>query len=239
MKDEVYTRQEIYQVAEHTDHLVKETQLRYHIGKMLKRKSILRVGRNLYIKADEAKLKRQYRNVYSSTAEKIIEFMKTKFPLMDYRIWELIWLNEFLNHQLGNNLIFVEIEKIGCEVVFHSLREILQSTSVLLMPTTEQLLLYREHDSVIINRLITEAPKGKPYVHNVLLEKIIVDLFANKSLFHILSPADFPDAVSEMFRKYIINQTSMFRYAKRRNKAREIYAFLTEETDAELVVEVK
>ena len=239
MKDEVYTRQEIYQVAEHTDHLVKETQLRYHIGKMLKRKSILRVGRNLYIKADEAKLKRQYRNVYSSTAEKIIEFMKTKFPLMDYRIWELIWLNEFLNHQLGNNLIFVEIEKIGCEVVFHSLREILQSTSVLLMPTTEQLLLYREHDSVIINRLITEAPKGKPYVHNVLLEKIIVDLFANKSLFYILSPADFPDAVSEMFRKYIINQTSMFRYAKRRNKAREIYAFLTEETDAELVVEVK
>ena len=239
MKDEVYTRQEIYQVAEHTDHLVKETQLRYHIGKMLKRKSILRVGRNLYIKADEAKLKRQYRNVYSSTAEKIIEFMKTKFPLMDYRIWELIWLNEFLNHQLGNNLIFLEIEKIGCEVVFHSLREILQSTSVLLMPTTEQLLLYREHDSVIINRLITEAPKGKPYVHNVLLEKIIVDLFANKSLFHILSPADFPDAVSEMFRKYIINQTSMFRYAKRRNKAREIYAFLTEETDAELVVEVK
>ena len=239
MKDEVYTRQEIYQVAEHTDQLVKETQLRYHIGKMLKRKSIMRVGRNLYIKADGAKLKRQYRNVYSSTAEKIIEFMKTKFPLMDYRIWELIWLNEFLNHQLGNNLIFLEIEKIGCEVVFHSLREILQSTSVLLMPTTEQLLLYREHDSVIINRLITEAPKGKPYVHNVLLEKIIVDLFANKILFHILSPADFPDAVSEMFRKYIINQTSMFRYAKRRNKAREIYAFLTEETDAELVVEVK
>lgn len=239
MKDEVYTRQEIYQVAEHTDQLVKETQLRYHIGKMLKRKSIMRVGRNLYIKADEAKLKRQYRNVYSSTAEKIIEFMKTKFPLMDYRIWELSWLNEFLNHQLGNNLIFLEIEKNGCEVVFHSLREILQSTSVLLMPATEQLLLYREHDSVIINRLITEAPKGKPYVHNVLLEKIIVDLFANKILFHILSPADFPDAVSEMFRKYIINQTSMFRYAKRRNKAREIYAFLTEETDAELVVEVK
>lgn len=239
MKDEVYTRQEIYQVAEHTDQLVKETQLRYHIGKMLKRKSIMRVGRNLYIKADGAKLKRQYRNVYSSTTEEIIEFMKTKFPLMDYRIWELSWLNEFLNHQLGNNLIFLEIEKNGCEVVFHSLREILQSTSVLLMPTTEQLLLYREHDSVIINRLITEAPKGKPYVHNVLLEKIIVDLFANKILFHILSPADFPDAVSEMFRKYIINQTSMFRYAKRRNKAREIYAFLTEETDAELVVEVK
>jgi len=82
--------------------------------------------------------------------------------------------------------------------------------------------------------LVTEAPKSDDEPYQVPLEKLIVDLFANKSL--MLSKGDYATAIEMMFAKYCIDQVSMLRYARRRNKVREVFGFLREKTTIELLV---
>lgn len=48
---------------------------------------------------------------------------------------------------------------------------------------------------------------------------------------------DYPSAIEEMFAKYQIDQKAMFRYARRRNKAKVLSLFLQHNTDSEVLVE--
>jgi hypothetical protein len=41
----------------------------------------------------------------------ILEFVKERFPLLAFFIWEIRAYNEFSNHQTAINLIFIEVEK--------------------------------------------------------------------------------------------------------------------------------
>ena len=72
---------------------------------------IVRVGRNQYKKVEKEPKKGVFTGVYSHAALQVIQYMQEQFPLLSYRVWELSWLNEFFNHQLAHNLIFVEVEK--------------------------------------------------------------------------------------------------------------------------------
>ena len=143
------------------------------------------------------------------------------------------WLNECFNHQIVHNKIFVEVEKDGCDFVFSALVEKFPG-KVQLRPNAQEILQYGTDDGVIIDRLVTEAPKsdGEPY--QVPLEKLIVDLFANKNL--MFSKGDYATAIETMFAKYRIDQVSMQRYARRRNKVKDVFGFLRDKTAIELLV---
>lgn len=236
MPDAVLSRQDILHAMQKIDVCFEETQLRYLMEKLQKLKSIVRVGHNQYKKITETEVKYEYSNLYSETAIKVIAQMEERFPLLDFRIWEFSWLNEFLNHQIAHNKIFLEVENEGCEFAYSDLAEKYKG-HILLRPTIEELLRYGVDDGIIIDRLVTESPKGQPERYNVLLEKLIVDMFANKKLQKMISSADYPMAIDDMFAKYQINQVKMFRYAQRRNKAKVLYGFLKEKTNIEVLVE--
>ena len=161
--------------------------------------------------------------------------MDEEFPLIEYRIWEFSWLNEFLNHQIGRNYIFLEVEKEGCEFVFERIVSEFAG-KVLLKPDLNQILRYGIDNSIIIDRLISESPKGRNKQHQLAIEKLIVDLFANKRLKEMLSFGDYPAALEAIFSLYEVDQVKMFRYARRRNKEREIREFLQNKTNIELKV---
>lgn len=54
-------------------------------------------------------------------------------PYLDFRIFELVQLNEFVNHQIAQNMIFVSVEGELEEDVFNTLWENYEG-SVLLKP---------------------------------------------------------------------------------------------------------
>jgi len=105
---------------------------------------------------------------------------------------------------------------------------------VLLRPKARELQQYSTDDGIIINHLVTEAPKSDGERYQVPLEKLIVDLFANKNL--MLSKGEYPSAIEMMFSKYRIDQVAMLRYARRRNKVKEVFEFLRDKTTIELLV---
>jgi len=194
----------------------------------------VRVGRNQYQKVGKEPKKSVFTGVYSHAALQVIGHMQKQFPLLSYRVWELSWLNEFFNHQLAHNKIFVEVEKEGCDFVFSSLVEKFPGR-VLLTPKAQELLRYGTDNGIVIDRLITEAPKSDEEPYQVPLEKLIVDLFANKNL--MLFKGDYATAIESMFAKYRIDQVSMLRYARRRNKVKDIVEFLRDKTSIELMVQ--
>lgn len=237
ISDNVFTRQDLLLAVQTLDKSFKKTQFRYLLGKLQKSKVVERVGHNLYRKGEKGERKYEYSNLHSDESKKVIKSMTDNFPLLDFRVWELSWLNEFFNHQIGRNVVFLEVENEGCEYAYSELSDDFHGR-ILFKPTLDELLRYGIDNEIIIDRLITESPKGKSERYNVPLEKIVVDLFANKILQGILPKADYPMAIKDIFSKYMIDQVRLFRYAKRRNKGKGLYDFLTEKTDIEVLVEI-
>ena len=101
----------------------KETQFRNLLENLLKSNYIIRVGRNQYAKQDSSHVKKIYTGRYSKEAMQVVDSISEAFPYLDYRVWELCWLNEFLNHLVAHNKIFVEVDKEGREFLFTALSE--------------------------------------------------------------------------------------------------------------------
>ena len=235
MPDHAITRQEILELVREIEPEFREGQMKRLLVYMIETSKIEHVGHNRYRKIMGRVNKAKYENSYSDTAQKIITIMEEEFPLVDYRVWELNWLNEFVNHQLGRNYIFLEVEKEGCEFIFERIMSEFEG-KVLLRPDQDQITRYGANDSIIIDRLISESPKGKAEEYNLTPEKLIVDLFANKRLKGMLSMGDYPEALETIFAMYEVDQVKMFRYARRRNKEKELREFLQSKTNVELKV---
>lgn len=235
MPDYAISRRDILELVRENDPAFREGQLKRLLTYMIETSKIEHVGRNKYRRIKDIMNMAQYENRYSENALQIIDIMQKEFPMVEYRVWELTWLNEFVNHQLGCNYIFLEVENDGCEFVFEKIMAEFEG-KVLLKPDQNQILRYGSNDSIIIERLISESPKGKKEPYNLAIEKLIVDMFANKRLKEMISPGDYPAALENIFSMYEVNQVKMFRYARRRNKETDLKDFLQSRTNVELKV---
>lgn len=236
LKKNIFSRNELYNAAKQLDLSFKETQLRFYIGKLKSDNLIVSLGRNLYAK--NVNVKKNYIPAGSEISNKIISIMKDEYPLVSFRILNLSCMNEFANHLLAHNHVFLELEKDGMDFIYERLQESF-SNKVLLNPSKKEIELYSTLDDIIILPLASECPAGNNEFYNTSLEKLIVDMFANKVFQMFVSRGDYPNALEDMFEKYNINETKLFRYARRRNKAKEIYDFMTQKTNVKLAVEIK
>lgn len=154
--------------------------------------------------------------MYSERAKELIQTVGEAFPLLTFQVWELRWLNEFLNHLVGENIIFLDIEKDGCDFVYEELRDKYDG-ELLLKPDAEQIYRYGKDGTIVIGRLVTEAPKGDAKA-SVPLERIMVELEANKVLRSLISTGEIPQIIRDMYDKYQVDSVKLLRYARRRNK---------------------
>lgn len=235
MPDCTVSRQDIMNLILEVDPAFREGQMKRLLAHMINESMIEHVGRNRYRKISAKTGLKKYDSTYSETAMRVISIMNDDFSMVEFRVWELSWLNEFVNHQLGRNLIFLEVEKDGCEFIFERLVQEFEG-KVLLRPDHDSILRYGANDSIIIDRLISECPKGSREKYNLAIEKLIVDMFANKKLRGMLSEGDYPAALEAIFSSYEVDQVKMFRYARRRNKEVELRSFLEQKTNVELKV---
>lgn len=234
IKKEIFTRQDIFETVHSIDNTFRETQMRNLMEQLLARGTIVRVGRNMYSKNQN---KKKFSAELSGDAKEIKFLLKEKYPYLQFQIWEMTCLNEFLNHLIAHNRIFVDTENDSCESVYTALAD-RYNGRVLLKPTEKELSYYCGENSIIIDRLVGEYPIDTRDAHEIRLEKIVVDLFSNKILQSMVSKGDYPELLNRMFEKYIINQNTLFRYARRRNKADEIAEYIKNNTDVKLLVEV-
>ena len=185
----VFSRKEIEEAAFLCTPDFSKGKMRNLLEDMLSSGSINRVGRNCYVKGNG---KSVYRGELSELALQVKEKIEKDFPYIEFQIWELTWLNEFLNHLVAHNRIFVNVENDGCEFVYMSLNSE-YGNSLLLKPTEKEIDYYTKDNSIIIDRLVSEAPSSEPHIPS--LETIIVEMFGGKALPLLISKGDYAEAL--------------------------------------------
>ena len=95
---------------------------------------------------------------------------------------------------------------------------------------------YATYETILLDRLVSESPKGESSAYGLSLEKLVVDLFANKKLKQMLHFLIIHRPWKICFPLYKIDETKLFRYARRRNKEIEIRDFIKDNTNIQLIV---
>lgn len=194
-----------------------------------------KIGQNSFLVVDTAKKKSEYSYTYSQEMQNIVDRIKREYPLVDFQVWEFVQLNEFVNHQIGKNVFFIEVEHRLEESVFHMLNE--YYSKILLCPKEDLFYTYFEENMLVIQRLLSETPKPLADMKGCALEKLLVDLFSNKLTGQLVERAEYAGIYEEAFRKYYVDEKKMFRYARRRNLEKEIKDFIEKETNIQLLTE--
>lgn len=195
----------------------------------LKNKNIIRpVRRGLYVISH----KPVYKPVLSPNFIELAKQITTTFEDVNYCIWETEWLNEFSQHQSGKQIVLIEIEKDFVESMYYEIKD--SSDYELYLNPDEKTIRYYIAESnypVIIKKMVTRSPvasrieKGGQF-YTPLLEKILVDLFADEQLFYFLQGSELSHIYKNAISNYAIDFTKLFSYAKRRDREEDIRQFL-------------
>lgn len=226
---ESFTRQDLFEFYRYFEPDLKEGTFGWRIYD-LKSKSIIRpLKRGLYV----ISYKPKYRPEISQELIKLAKKVTYKFEDAKHCIWETAWLNEFSQHQASRRIILIEIEKDFTESLYYELKDASRS-ELFLNPDAKTINFYiAESDyPVIIKKLITRSPiairtEKKVKFYTPLLEKILVDLFAEEKLFYYLQGSELMHIYENAISNYAINFTKLFSYAKRRDREQEIKQFMT------------
>lgn len=231
---EPFGRKELFQVLEEQYKGLSQSSYKLKMQRLLELGQIARVGRNLYCIPDNQVPIYYYG--YSEVATEIQKMIHEIHPFLVYRIFELVQMNEFLNHQIAHNTVFVFVEAGLGDFVFETLKEKFPG-KILLNPSVKEYHLYWQDDLIIVGKLLTEAPKGKKAVWHTCLEKMLVDMTAEKVIKTTFSEEEYPDVLEQAFQKYIIDESQMFRYAKRRHIKDDILKIIQSQTTIKLRTE--
>ena len=220
-----FARSDLQVVMEECGYHTSDGITNHMITKLLTSGDIARVGRNRYCVADSLKT---YNFPHSEFAVSVADEITEAHPYLDFRLFELVQLNEFVNHQIAHNIVFVSVEGELEEDVFNTLWE-RHKGSVLLKPNADELFRYLNEDMVVIMKLPTESPKGIAVFWDTRLEKLLVDIAVDKLLRKVVYSGEYPVIYQDAFSKYAIDRNVMFRYARRRGALGKYREFLVNE----------
>ncbi len=190
----------------------KDSSIRWVIHELVKSGDITKVDSKHYYKGV---LKDYSPKVQTGKKKLLKKLISKKYPKLDIVIYETKIFNEWINHQISRNVIFVEVEKYYMQDVFTYLRNHI-TDKILLNPTTEDFYLYAEDNIIIVSSLVSRAPMNKES-YEIKVEKLIVDLFSNDLVSKLFSQSEYATIIDNLFRTYKVNIKTIYSYAKRRN----------------------
>ena len=203
----------------------------YHwaIDKLIQKGKLKKKGHGIYSVSDGVK-RRPFLPSYSEEAQSLEKTISEKYPYVNFTVFETVLMNHFLNHLIGQNTIFLQVEKESSIYVFRYLQEEGRK-NVLYKPNGKEFSLYWDAGTTVITDLISEAPVRSDEPHSIMLEKMLVDMCADKLIASTFSKAELPDVFEQAMNRYVLDCSRMLRYARRRHREEEIKRYMGEEAD--------
>lgn len=163
-----FSRQQVLQSFRNAGYKLSDASFYKKFAAMVKDGDLARVGNGLYcFPGNNA---RPYNHEYSDLAVEVASLIQEQYPLVDFSIMELIQLNDFVNHQLAHNVLFLSVESDVIEFVFDMLKD-QYFGKVFINPTPEMYHQYWSDNMIVINKLTTEAPKNTGIPWHTRLDK--------------------------------------------------------------------
>ena len=191
----------------------------------LKQKNILQEIKKGFYKISDRK---PYKPVIDEQMEKIYNRIIKEFFNQRFVIWSSPWINEFTLHQAFQNFYILEAPYDVTEHVFYKMKE-LEIPDVFLHPDKEQMAKYiiDKDLPVVITNLLLKAPVQKiNKIYVPTLEKILVDLYTDKNTFYMYRGNELKEIFRNALKKYLLNYTKLFHYARRRGKEKELKDYM-------------
>lgn len=225
---EYFTRGDLFNFYRYFEPDLKEGTFGWRIYDLKNKNIIKPLKRGLYVISYEPR----YKPEISPELLKLAKRITDRFEDVKHCIWETEWLNEFSQHQASKRIILIEIEKDFVESLYYELKDSMRN-ELYLNPDEKAIDFYIAESNypVIIKKLITRSPIARRTEKNAkfytpLLEKILVDIFAEEKLFYYLQGSELMHIYENAINSYIINFTKLFSYAKRRDKEQDIKQFM-------------
>ena len=223
-----FTRKELLESFRMAGYMLSEASFYKKVEELVKNGQIVRVGLNVYSLPDNKRLAYEYK--YSELAEEVAREIAQQYPYVNFSIFEFVQLNDFVNHLIAHNVIFLSVEAEILDFVFETLRDKYPG-KVLINPTVEIYHQYWSDDMIVLGKLTTEAPKGQKASWHTRLEKMLVDIMAEPLLLASISRAEYPHIYEDAFERYIVDENGLFRDASRRKVTKKIKELIRKETD--------
>ena len=219
-----YSHKELLELLKNIKPDLADTTYHWSISCLIRDGKILRRGYDAYSIFQGEKL-REYRPLYSDETINLIELISNKYPNVSFTVFETVLMNDFLNHLIAQNTIFVQVEKESSIYVFRYLQDE-GYDNVLYKPRQEDMTLYWSKGSIIVTDMVSEAPLRAADPHVITLEKILVDMLADKLILASYSKAEYPDVIEQAESRFLLDKKRMLRYARRRNRYKEICNYI-------------
>lgn len=197
----------------------------YHwvLGALVRSGRLTKMGYDSYALSKNLS-KEEYVPNYSDKSLSLIELVSKKYPYVKFTVFETVLMNDYLNHLIAQNTIFLQVEKESSIYVFRFLQES-GIENIMYKPSKKDFNLYWSKDCVVIIDLISEAPLKRENPHSIMIEKMIVDMLADKLITSTFSKDEFSNICEQVQSNYFIDRVRMLRYARRRNKQKEIMKY--------------
>ncbi len=219
-----YSRDELYQVFSREKTDLNDTAFRWLLYSLLQENRIYKLDYDTYTikKPDNTAV---YQPLYSKKARDLIDSISAKYPTLNFVVFESAQLNEFLNHQIAQNTIYIQVDKELISYIFDEYRA--ESTgTILYKPTRKDYERYWTKDCIVFLDLVSQSPLLSGHPHAIMLEKMLVDIIAEKTIAATFSPSELPFVFENALHSYSVDTHKMNRYAGRRNKTEIINKYL-------------
>lgn len=220
----VFSRKELFFLLQTYHESLTYNSYKWILSDLISKKLIYKIGYDSYCRNEDGLI---YKPLYSDKAQQLESMIEQEYPLVDFCIFESFLLNEFLNHQIAQNTFIIQVEKELSAFIFDFLDENLEGR-ILYKPNKEIYNRYWSEGCIIIVDKVSEAPYDKEAPHSIVLEKLLVDIFAEPMIRCLFSTSEYPLIIETARDNYHMDLKRMMRYARRRNATEKIKKYIEE-----------
>lgn len=222
-EETTYNRDTLYHALASEKSDLSDSAFRWTLYNLLREQKIFKTDYDTYVTVKPTLLP-TYKPYYSEKATALIDELSKQYPKLAFVLFESVLLNEFLNHQIAQNTLYLQVEKDVSSYIFDNLHE--QYTgSVLYRPGKKDFDRYWVKDCIVVLDLISQAPLSPDKPHEITIEKMLVDIIAEKSMSATFSPSEIPFVYENATSSYKVDRRKINRYAGRRGKASQIIQY--------------
>ena len=221
---ESYSRNELQQIFLTVRSDLSDSAFRWILYRLVREHKLFKADYDSYGTV-EKKFLPEYLPVYSNEADTLMRYIEKKYPDLCFVVFESTLLNEFLNQQIAQNTIYLQVDKNISSYIFDEVKENYPGT-VLLNPDKNELIKYWKKDCLIVLDLISQAPLSKSSPHKISIEKMLVDIIAEKSISSSFSSSELPFIFGNALKSYQTDRHKIIRYAGRRGKLDKVIGYM-------------
>ncbi len=226
---ESFSREELYAFYRHFEPKLKETTFRWRIYDLKNNQVITTISRELFTLS----FKPVFKPNIEDTERKIFSKIDKQFPTLKLCIWSTKIVSEFMLHIPGKYITILQVEKQAIEPIYSFLKE-QNFRNVYIEPEEKEIerYIYETETAIVLQPLVSKSPtQNVNTVATTTIEKLIVDLYSDKKLFAAFQGSEYVHIINNAYKRYSIDFTKLFHYAKRRTKETELLELFSSQTD--------